>query len=71
MDRVGFERAFPSTVGIAEVVGSTPTRSTFINLVEYCIELIVYYCPTEPRDDAMPCQVPYPHSSSFVVLIFL
>jgi hypothetical protein len=37
---VGFEQVFIlSVVGIAEVVGSTPTQSIFINLGNYGIKL--------------------------------
>jgi hypothetical protein len=40
LDRVGFEQSFfLSIIGIAEVVGSTPTRSISSILVKYGIKL--------------------------------
>ena len=49
---VGFEQAFIlSPVGIAEVVGSNPTRSIFINLVEYGIELSLIWEVVDKRSD--------------------
>jgi hypothetical protein len=48
---------FPSTddgtriEAYAEVVGSNPTRSIFINLVEYGIRIVTFFdfCPTKTR----------------------
>jgi len=34
-----------ANLGIAEVVGSTPTRSTFINMVKYGIKLRLILVP--------------------------